>query len=84
MAGQAPSHELYLVSKNRNTAGKRSYTKIGAGWEKFDSGMISITIQPGTVLDHNLLESFYLNLQPVGGSVPSSGSGNGYDDDIPF
>jgi len=92
MSGGPPDFELMLVSKDRNAGGKRSYTRVGAGWSQFGDGTVSVRLNPGTILDHQLMKEFYLNLRPVNsqssqssGSGGSGGSNSGNpDDDIPF
>lgn len=65
MKGKNPNVEVYLVSKGRNSAGKRTYTKIGVGWNMFDDGTVNLHLQPGTVLDWKITDDYYITIKPT-------------------
>jgi hypothetical protein len=61
----APDFVLTLSSKEPPPAGKkRYYSRVGAAWKAEVGRGISLILEPGVVLDGQLLRDYYLNLYP--------------------
>jgi len=67
MNNNKPDYDVFVVTKDKGENGKRKYSKVGVAWNIFDKEGVSITLDPGTVLDWRMMGEFYINIIPKKG-----------------
>jgi hypothetical protein len=63
-----PTHKILLVSHDDKKGDSRQYSQVGVGWVLGQPGegqTISLTLNPGVVLDWRIHERFYINVKPI-------------------
>jgi len=80
--GKRPDFKIVATKREENAEGKRHFAQVGVAWQSPNGKRgITLTLNPGTVLDWRMTREFYVTLFPFDDEHESDIKGS---DEIPF